>query len=68
MIKTKTIFFSDDTVELMHNDSVSTRPFLMRLAGWNNYYDFRLSKDELKELAKTILFFIGEQPNDNRNP
>lgn len=65
MIKTKTIFFSDDTVELMHNDSVSTRPFLMRLTGWNNYYDLRLSEQDLRELAKTILFFIGDQQNDD---
>lgn len=63
MIKSQTLFFEDDTVELMKNDSLSTRQYLMRLTGWNNYYDFRASKENLLEFAKTILSFIEYDEN-----
>ena len=60
MIKSQTLFFEDDTIELMKNDSLSVRQYLIRLTGWNNYYDFRASDDDLKQLAHTILTFIGD--------
>jgi len=63
VIKSQTLFFEDDTIELMKNDSLSNRQYLIRLTGWNNYYDFRASNDELKQLANTILFFIGGKNN-----
>lgn len=65
MIKSQTLFFDDDTVELMKNDAVSSRPYLIRLTGWNNYYDFRASEDDLKQLANSILNFIGENNVNN---
>jgi hypothetical protein len=58
MIKSQTLFFEDDTVELMKNDNLSTRQYLIRLTGWNNYYDLRASEDDLKQLALSILNFI----------
>lgn len=66
MIKSQTIVFPDDTIELMKNDSLSSRQYLMRLTGWNNYYDLRLSDQELKQLSDTILSFIGEK-HDNQS-
>lgn len=64
MTKTQTIVYQDDTIELMHNDAISSRQYLVRLTGWNNYYDFRASKDELKDLATKILLFIGDSSDD----
>ena len=65
MIKSQTIVFVDDTVELMKNDSLSSRQYLLRLTGWNNYYDFRSSEKDLRDLANTILSFIGENNESN---
>lgn len=64
MIKSQTLFFEDDTVELMKNDTVSSRPYLIRFTGWNNYYDFRSSDEDLRTLANTILSFIGDKDVD----
>lgn len=61
MIKSQTLFFEDDTVELMKNDIISTRQYLIRLTGWNNYYDFRASDEDLRTFANTILSFIGDK-------
>lgn len=60
MIKSQTLFFEDDTIELLKNDSLSSRQYLVRLTGWNNYYDFRASKEDLKNLADNIYIFISE--------
>lgn len=60
MIKSRTVVFTDDTIELMANMLLSSRQYLLRFTGWNNYYDFRASKDDLKNLANTILSFIEE--------
>lgn len=60
MIKSQSIIFQDDTIELMRNDVISSREYLMRLTGWNNYYDFRASEDDLRDLAETILSFINK--------
>lgn len=65
MIKSQTIVFPDDTIELMKNDALSSRQYLLRLTGWNNYYDFRSSEKDLRDLANTILSFIGEQNEPN---
>lgn len=64
MIKSQTIIFSDDTVELMKNDILSSRQYLLRLTGWNNYYDFRASKEDLEKLANSILNFVVEHSDD----
>lgn len=64
MIKSQTLFFEDDTIELMKNDNLSTRQYLIRLTGWNNYYDLRASDNDLKQLALSILNFV-EGKNDH---
>lgn len=66
MAKSQTIIFEDDTIELMKNNVISSRPYLVRLTGWNNYYDFRSSKDDLRNLAKAILLFTEEQDDQNQ--
>jgi len=63
MIKTQTIILTDDTIELMHNDMLSSRPYLLRLTGWNNFYDLRLSSEDLANLADSIKFFIKDDTN-----
>ena len=65
MIKSQTIVLDDDTIELMKNTSLSSRQYLVRLTGWNNYYDLRASDDDLKQLALAILNFIGEKHENN---
>lgn len=61
MIKSQSLFFEDYTVELMKNDIISVRQYLIRWTGWNNYYDFRASDEDLRTLANTILSFIGDK-------
>lgn len=65
MIKSQLIEFEDDTIELMKNDSVSSRQYLMRLTGWNNYYDFRGGEQDLRILAESILSFIKDKTDEN---
>lgn len=65
MIKSKFIEFENDTIELMKNDSISSRPYLIRLTGWNNYYDFRADEKTLRTLAEYILSFIEDESNEN---
>ena len=65
MIKSQTLFFEDDTIELMKNNNLSTRQYLIRLTGWNNYYDFRASKEDLKTVADSILSFIEQKTDED---
>lgn len=60
MIQSQTIILENDTIELMKNDIISSRPYLIRLTGWNNYYDLRASEEDLKGLAESILSFIDK--------
>lgn len=61
----QTLIFQDDTVELIHNDLISHRKYLLRLTGWNNYYDLRASKDDLKAFADFITSFIESEQNED---
>lgn len=61
MIKSQSIIFQDDTIELMKNDVISSRQYLMRLTGWNNYYDFRASEEDLRDLVESILNFVNKE-------
>lgn len=64
MNPSKILILQDNIVEVLHNDMLSNRPYLMRLTGWNTQYDFRASKEELENLAGFILSFIGESNDD----
>lgn len=64
MTKSQILLLENDTVELLRNDLLSRRPYLVRVTGWNDYYDFRASKEELTELSNFILSFIKEEADD----
>ena len=64
MNPSKMLILQDNIVEVLHNDMLSNRPYLMRLTGWNDRYDFRVSKEELENLAEFILSFVGEFKDD----
>ena len=65
MIKSQTLVFDDDTIELMKNSSLSSRQYLIRLTGWNNYYDLRASETDLRTLAESILSFVEDKSDEN---
>lgn len=64
MTKSQILILEDDTVELLENDLLSRRQYLVRITGWNNYYDFRASKEDLQELGNFILSFIERKADD----
>lgn len=65
MIKSQTIVLDDDTIELMKNTLLSSRQYLVRLTGWNNYYDLRGGEQDLRILAESILSFIEDKTDEN---
>lgn len=60
MIKSQILLFKDDNIEVFSNSMLSFRPYLLRLTGWNNYYELRASKEELKELADCLYRMIED--------
>lgn len=64
MTKSQILILEDDTIELLENDLLSRRQYLVRITGWNNYYDFRASKEDLQELGNFILSFIERKADD----
>lgn len=56
----KLLGLSEDIVEVLYNDVVSSKPFLIRLSNYSNEkYDIRLDLYELESLCESLLFMIN---------
>lgn len=64
MFKSKHIIFDDDVIEIMRNDFITNKCFLIRLAGWNNTYEMRASEEELRQLSECLISFIKETSDE----
>ena len=54
------VVFEKDTVELLLNDQLSNRPYLLRFTNdYNERYEMRCGKDELKWLSEFLSKQIG---------
>lgn len=56
------IVLDQDAVEILANENLFYKPYLLRLTNYNNErYEMRLSRDDLKVLAD----FLNEYQNEN---
>lgn len=64
MTTVETIEIDNATIDLINNDLLSNKPFLVRLSGfdgvWNfpETFEFRTDKNELLAIAQSILNFV----------
>lgn len=63
MNEIKTILFDNDIVEIHKNPNLTVRPYLIRLSGWNNHYEIRMSKIELKGLVEILNNCLIDEKN-----
>lgn len=55
MTKLKTIVLENDIVEILYNENLSRKPYLLRLVNYNNeLYEMRADENDLKELSSII--------------
>lgn len=61
MVTSKTIVFDDAIVDILKNDILSLRPFLVRINGYNSNYEIRLSESDIVGLAQTLLHMVKDE-------
>ena len=56
---TTTIIFDDSIIEIQYNDLLKNKPYLVKLTGYiSEYYETRMSGEELRDLADFILQYL----------
>lgn len=53
----------DIFLELHYNPSLSKRPYLLKIFGYNNYSEHRLDQDDLLKLSESLADFLFDNPN-----
>lgn len=55
-MNTKYIILQDDIIEIMHNELLKNKPFLIRITNYTNEnYEIRMNQNELINFARNIL-------------
>jgi|LakMenE01Jun11ns_1017448.scaffolds.fasta_scaffold8672918_1 hypothetical protein len=55
-MNTKYIILQDDIIEIMHNELLKNKPFLIRFTNYSNEnYEIRMNQNELINFASNIL-------------
>lgn len=57
----KTIVFDDAVVDILKNDMLSLRPFLIRINGYNSNYEMRFSEEDMKVFAESLLLMVTNE-------
>lgn len=57
----KTIVFDDAIVDILKNDMLSLRPFLIRINGYNSNYEMRFSEEDMKVFAESLLLMVTNE-------
>lgn len=56
---TNTIIFEDSIIEIQHNRLLTKQPYLLKLYGYiSEKYETRMSREELKQLAEFINWYL----------
>lgn len=56
---TAAIIFDDSIIEIQYNDLLKNKPYLVKLTGYiSEYYETRMSGEELRGLAEFILKYL----------
>jgi len=61
MVTSKTIVFDDAIVDILKNDMLSLRPFLIRINGYNSNYEMRFSEEDMKVFAESLLLMVTNE-------
>ena len=61
MVTSKTIVFDDAVVDILKNDMLSLRPFLIRVNGYNSNYEMRFSEEDMKVFAESLLLMVTNE-------
>lgn len=61
MVTSKTIVFDDAVVDILKNDMLSLRPFLIRINGYNSNYEMRFSEEDIKVFAESLLLMVTNE-------
>lgn len=61
MVTSKTIVFDDAVVDILKNDMLSLRPFLIRINGYNSNYEMRFSEEDMKVFAESLLLMVTNE-------
>ena len=62
-MKRQVVVVDDGVFEILENELLSHKPYLLRIYSYNNSLDIRITKQDLKELVKLINSTI-EENND----
>lgn len=58
------IHLDDGMFELLYNDFISYKPFLMRVSSYHGTTDIRLNKQDLYSLCEYIKKYIKDSESD----
>lgn len=61
MVTSKTIVFDDAVVDILKNDMLSLRPFLIRIHEYNSNYEMRFSEEDMKVFAESLLLMVTNE-------
>lgn len=61
MVTSKTIVFDDAIVDILKNDMLSFKPFLVRINGYNINYEMRFSEDDMKVFAESLTLMVTNE-------
>lgn len=62
MTKLRTIVLEKDIIEILYNEHLKNKPYLLRFINYNNeLYEMRADENELKELSAIIDDIFAEK-------
>lgn len=60
-MRIETIDLSDDMVELLYNDNLNNKPYMVRLTNFSNErYEMVLSRKDIEHLADFLMDYIQD--------
>ena len=60
-MRIETIGLSDDMVELLYNDNLNNKPYMVRLTNFSNErYEMVLSRKDIEHLADFLMDYIQD--------
>lgn len=61
MVNSKILILEDDILEILHNDLLSNKPYLIRMTNFSNeVYEIRADEDDLVRLREILEKVLDE--------
>lgn len=61
MVSSKILILEDDILEILHNDLLSNKPYLIRMTNFSNeVYEIRADEDDLVRLREILEKVLDE--------